>query len=92
MNRIKELRKLSQTENRIPAFFIGHGSPMNGIEYKLNNYESLGSEARCAIPTPEHYLPVLYALALKKDDEEVALFNDELAYGSLSMTSVKIGN
>lgn len=44
-----------------------------------------------AIPTPEHYLPLLYALALKEVNEEVQLFNDKAVAGSLTMTSVKIG-
>jgi len=44
-----------------------------------------------AIPTPEHYLPLLYSLALKTDKDELNLFNDKLQGGSLSMTSVRIG-
>ena len=57
---------------------------------KLINYQSLGSEFNLAIPTPEHYLPLLYALALKEKDENVSLFNDKAVAGSLTMTSVKI--
>ena len=45
-----------------------------------------------AIPSPEHYLPLLYTLALKKDKEELSIFNDKPIAGSLTMTSVKIGN
>jgi len=44
-----------------------------------------------AIPTPEHYLPLLYTLGLKNDREEVSLFNDKAIGGSLTMTSVRIG-
>jgi len=43
------------------------------------------------VPTPEHYLPLLYALALKEENENVTLFNDKAVGGSLTMTSVKIG-
>jgi len=43
-----------------------------------------------AVPTPEHYLPLLYVLALKEENEEVSLFNDKPVAGSLTMTSVKI--
>ena len=43
-----------------------------------------------AIPTPEHYLPLLYALALKEEDESISLFNDKVLAGSLTMTSLKI--
>jgi 4,5-DOPA dioxygenase extradiol len=44
-----------------------------------------------AIPTPEHYLPLLYALSLKSENEDIQLFNDKAVAGSLTMTSVKIG-
>lgn len=55
------------------------------------NYESLGREALLAIPTPEHYLPLLYTLGLKSDKDAVSFFNDKAVAGSLTMTSVKIG-
>jgi len=56
----------------------------------LANYQ-LGSQAlKLAVPTPEHYLPLLYILALKNDKEELSFFNDKLLAGSLSMTSFKI--
>lgn len=57
----------------------------------LINYSAQGQEFKRAIPTPEHYLPLLYALALKGESEPIALFNDKVVGGSLSMTSVKIG-
>jgi len=57
---------------------------------ELINYQSQGSEFNLAIPTPEHYLPLLYALALKEKNENVSLFNDKAVAGSLIMTSVKI--
>jgi len=57
---------------------------------QLINFRSQGKAYNLAIPTPEHYLPLLYALALKEENETVTLFNDELVAGSLSMTSVKI--
>jgi 4,5-DOPA dioxygenase extradiol len=43
-----------------------------------------------AIPTPEHYLPLLYALALKREGEEITFFNDKPVGGSITMTSIKI--
>lgn len=58
---------------------------------QLINYKTLGREVELSIPTPEHYLPLLYALALKSENEQVAFFNDKSVMGSLSMTSVKIG-
>lgn len=57
----------------------------------LINFENLGKDARLAIPTPEHYMPLLYSLGLKKDSEPVSFFNDKAVAGSLTMTSVKIG-
>ena len=57
---------------------------------KLINYQSQGKEFNLAIPTPEHYLPLLYALALKQENEMISLFNDKAVGGSLTMTSVKI--
>ena len=57
----------------------------------LIHYDQLGKEAMLAIPTPEHYLPLLYTLGLQGKDESVAFFNDKPVGGSLTMTSVKIG-
>ena len=55
-------------------------------------YESLGPDARLAVPTPEHYLPLPYVLALQGDGDEVAFFNDETVLGSISMTSLVMGS
>ena len=57
----------------------------------LIQYEKLGREAMLAIPTPEHYLPLLYTLGLQGKEEGVSFFNDLPVGGSLTMTSVKIG-
>jgi len=57
----------------------------------LTTYAQLGKEAMLAIPTPEHYLPLMYTLGLKNDREGVSLFNDKAVGGSLTMTSVRIG-
>jgi 4,5-DOPA dioxygenase extradiol len=64
---------------------------LNGDHYQLINYRSHGKAFELAVPTPEHYLPLLYALALKEENEDVQLFNDKAVAGSLTMTSVKIG-
>lgn len=65
---------------------------LNGDHQKLIDFRSQGKAFDLAIPTPEHYLPLIYALALKDEKEEVTLFNDQSLAGSLSMTSVKIGS
>jgi 4,5-DOPA dioxygenase extradiol len=54
-------------------------------------WESLGPEARLAVPTPEHYLPLLYVLAQRTPRDAVRLINDRCTLGSISMTSVVIG-
>ncbi|GAA4301467.1 4,5-DOPA dioxygenase extradiol [Aestuariibaculum suncheonense] len=56
----------------------------------LINFRSQGKAFDLAIPTPEHYLPLLYTLALKEENEKVTLFNDKPVAGSLTMTSLKI--
>lgn len=53
----------------------------------LADWPSLGEDARLSIPTPEHYLPLLYVLALARDGERLEIFNDDVQ-GSLSMTSL----
>lgn len=62
-----------------------------GDHKSLINYQSLGKEALLAIPTPEHYLPLLYTLGVKDRKDNIAFFNDKAVAGSLTMTSVKIG-
>lgn len=63
----------------------------NGDFKPLLNYESLGASAKLAIPTPDHYYPLLYVLGLKEEKEKISFFNDKAMMGSLTMTSVKIG-
>jgi 4,5-DOPA dioxygenase extradiol len=63
----------------------------NKTHDKLINYSLLGKEAQLSIPTPEHYLPLLYTLGLQNSKEDVSFFNDKAVGGSLTMTSVKIG-
>lgn len=65
---------------------------LSGDHKQLINYRTVGREFNLAIPTPEHYLPLLYTLALKNENEHVSLFNDKAVGGSLTMTSVRIGN
>jgi 4,5-DOPA dioxygenase extradiol len=67
------------------------GLIQQGRHKDLVDYQSLGESARLAVPTPEHYLPMLYALALKQKDELLSFFNDAPVAGSLTMTSFVIG-
>ena len=62
-----------------------------GDHKTLINYEGLGREGMLAIPTPEHYLPLMYTLGLKSSKDNTSFFNDKAVGGSLTMTSVKFG-
>ncbi len=55
----------------------------------LINYETLGASARLAIPTPDHYYPMLYTLGLIDKSDDISFFNDKAVGGSLTMTSFK---
>jgi 4,5-DOPA dioxygenase extradiol len=63
----------------------------SGDHKQLINYKSQGRAFDLAIPTPDHYLPLLYALALQDKNDTVTIFNDKPVGGSLSMTSLRIG-
>jgi 4,5-DOPA dioxygenase extradiol len=57
---------------------------------QLIHFQNLGREAQLSIPTPEHYLPLLYTLGLKGKNESASFFNDKAVGGSLTMTSVRM--
>jgi len=63
---------------------------LEGDHQSLIRYQQQGRAFQMAIPSPEHYLPLLYTLALKDNKDAVTLFNDKAVAGSLTMTSVKI--
>lgn len=64
---------------------------LKGDHNNLINFATQGREFQLSIPTSEHFIPLLYVLALQDNKDELSIFNDELVGGSLSMTSVKIG-
>ena len=61
-----------------------------GDHGSLIDYGKQGRSFQLAIPTPEHYLPLLYALALKDNRDRIRFFNDKPVAGSLTMTSLII--
>ncbi|MBL0105196.1 MAG: 4,5-DOPA dioxygenase extradiol [Bacteroidetes bacterium] len=61
-----------------------------GDHTALMNYETLNKAARLAIPTPDHYYPLIYSLGLQEKRDHVSFFNDKAVAGSLTMTSVRI--
>jgi 4,5-DOPA dioxygenase extradiol len=64
---------------------------LNGDHQSLIDYEKLGQSVRLSVPTPEHYLPLLYVLGLKEKQDEIKFFNDKTLMGSISMTSFVAG-
>jgi 4,5-DOPA dioxygenase extradiol len=100
-NMVHNLRMVSWENMNTPGFGFDWALKMNDTFKQLINdgdfqplikYESLGAESKLAIPTPEHYLPLLYALGLKGKNDSVSFFNDQAVAGSLTMTSVLIEN
>lgn len=63
----------------------------DGHDASLVDYEALGPDARLSIPTPEHYLPLLYVLALRRPAEPIAFPVEGVDGGSISMLSVRVG-
>lgn len=57
----------------------------------LIDYEKLGRDAQLSVPTPEHYLPLLYVLGTKQDGEVMTFPVEGFDGGSISMLSVQIG-
>lgn len=57
----------------------------------LIDYTNINHSVSLAVPTAEHYIPMLYTLAMQQGDEPIRIFNDKVIAGSLSMTSLVIG-
>ncbi len=64
---------------------------LNGDFQALVNYQSLHAEILKAVPTPDHYYPLLYTLGLANDKEKMEVFNEVPVAGSLTMTSYRFG-
>lgn len=62
-----------------------------GYDAPLIAYETLGRDAMLSIPTPEHYLPLLYVLALRRPDEPISFPIEGVDGGSVSMLTVQVG-
>src|SRR5438445_10929082 len=57
----------------------------------LSEFERLDENARLAVPTPEHYLPLLYIAALQREDEQMSFAVDGYEMGSLGMLTAVAG-
>jgi 4,5-DOPA dioxygenase extradiol len=94
-NIVHNLRLFSFHDPAPPAWALRFQALVNrlleaGDDQALADYTALGTDASLAIPTPEHYLPLLYALGARDPAEPPQLFNDTV-YSALSMTSVAYG-
>lgn len=98
-NMVHNLRMVAWDKLNVPGFgydwALEAGERMkqfilDGDNESLINFEMQGAAFKRAIPTPEHFLPALYALALREKNEEITFFNDKAVGGSLTMTSFRI--
>ena len=64
---------------------------VSGEVQPLVDWTTLGRDAQLSIPTPEHYLPLLYVLALRRDGDSVTFPVEGMDGGSVSMLSVRVG-
>lgn len=99
-NMVHNLRMVAWDKLNEPEFGYDWAKEINqvfkdkiveGDVKSLIHYEKLGSAAKLAIPTPDHYYPLLYSLGLQDKNDSINFFNDKAVGGSLTMTSVKIG-
>lgn len=99
-NMVHNLRMVAWDKMEVPNYGFDWAIEMHelfkkkitaGDHQALINYESLSKSAKLAIPTPDHYFPLMYSLGLQDKNEDPQYFNDKLVAGSLNMTSVKFG-
>jgi 4,5-DOPA dioxygenase extradiol len=99
-NMVHNLRMVAWDKMNTPNYGFDWAIEMNelfkqkiadGDHQPLLKYESMHKAAMLAIPTPDHYWPLIYTLGLQQSKEEIKFFNDSLVAGSLTMTSVRIG-
>jgi 4,5-DOPA dioxygenase extradiol len=64
---------------------------LDGNHRELINFEKMGEEASYAVPTLDHYLPMIYTIALREKDEPLAFTYEGFQHGSISMRCFQIG-
>jgi 4,5-DOPA dioxygenase extradiol len=67
------------------------GLLLSGDHERLVDYESLGREALLSIPTPDHYLPLLYVIGTRQKDDPISFPVEGVDGGSISMLAVSVG-
>ncbi|WP_254640251.1 4,5-DOPA dioxygenase extradiol [Chitinophaga sp. GbtcB8] len=99
-NMVHNLRMAAWDKMDTPEFAFDWSVEMNelfkkniieGNHQALIHYEQLSKSAKLAIPTPDHYYPLLYTLGLQGAKDQPVFFNDKVVMGSFTMTSVKMG-
>ena len=99
-NMVHNLRMIAWDKFDVPGFGFDWALQMNDTFKNLINdrkhealigYENLGNAAKLSIPTPEHYLPLIYTIGLSTNKDDIQFFNDKAVAGSLTMTSVQFG-
>jgi 4,5-DOPA dioxygenase extradiol len=63
----------------------------SGNDTELVDYREMGPDARLAIPTPDHYLPLLYVLGARREGDSAAWPVEGFDGGSMSMLAVQLG-
>ena len=98
-NMVHNLGMLAWDKMQVPGYGYDWALKINdqfkelirsGDTKALISYQNF-KESKLAIPTPEHYLPLIYSLGLKTNKDPVSFFNDKAVAGSITMTSVKFG-
>ncbi|EMS35327.1 Putative protein ygiD [Mariniradius saccharolyticus AK6] len=96
-NMVHNLRMVAWDKLAQPGFGYDWAIEMNAFfkariadkrHEDLLDLEKMGNAGRLAIPTPDHYNPLLYILGMQGSADQVSIFNDRLVGGSLTMTSV----
>lgn len=96
-NMVHNLRMIAWDKMDVSGFGYDWAIEMNellkqkilmGDHQSLIDYKSLSKAATLAIPTPDHYYPLIYILGLQGKNEIPHFFNDKLVAGSINMTSV----
>lgn len=72
-------------ENKIRALLLDAKDDL------LINYEELGRDALLSAPSPDHYLPLLYVIALRRKSEQVSFPVEGIEGGAVSMLAVRVG-
>ncbi|SDJ78903.1 Aromatic ring-opening dioxygenase, catalytic subunit, LigB family [Flavobacterium noncentrifugens] len=99
-NMVHNLRMVAWEKLQEPEYGFDWALEMNSVFKEkignndfnaLINYEKLNAAAKLAVPTPDHYYPLLYAMALQDSKDDASFFNDKAVGGSLTMTSVQWG-